>query len=621
MRHLANRCLRRLLGHGSVEPLLVAIGFTFVLLSSYWPVVTTEYGYNDDYPALLDVNNHSYTPLSNNTIPQGRPGEGMLTWVACSMAGTIPNLRWVRLVTLLGFVCFCWVLYGVHRRAGASRLFSLTTSLLVGLVPGVAAFIVCWSSRFYAGFCAVGAVMAGELIWRSFDSHNGARRIASLLLAASVLLSVCLIYPPIMPFCLYAGFVFFIEGGLRDSRNFKALLKFMAVFLLVVGLYYILYRLIVSPFHGAGLTARGALAFHPLGKFTYLGRLLWSSVTSWAQFHGLWIQCVAAGVFLFLVVFWVHNTASTRWIHSVLLTGCLLATAVLSVLPVIVVRENDFEFRTQVPLQCLAVFVLMKGLSTVWQRGASALRDKTRVVPFLAMALSAGLVAAFACLAGHHTRIGIIEPNAREWRLLKETVARIEGDPRQVVFVSPEPAEMDKTVLGEFGIIASPAWWNTGAMITLLIEGEKCVHRGCPARIIKRNAITVLSAQGIHGTNPVVDAFGAIHGENVRLKQDPYWGHLRVLPSGWCASDWFGCFDITSFPWIRHSILGRLYCGGKENGEYHFLDENLGWISTSPDKFPNFVVMSTGALQCLSTTWGPRVDVYDYGSRTWRWIR
>ena len=597
-------------------------GIALVLFLCYWPVLTNEYGYNDDYHFLLEINNHSYRPLNNETIPQGRPLEGMLAWLAYSMAGTIPNLMWLRLLSLLGIVCFCWTLYRLHRRVGGSRWFSVTTSLLAGLLPGVAVFIA-WTARFYAGFCAAGAVLAGELIWSSFDASGGARRAVRLLLAVSILVAVCLVYQAVMPFCLYAVLVLFMEREQLHSRNFKSFMGSIAVFLAVAGIYFVIYRLIVGHFHGEGLAARGQLAFNPLNKLIYLGHLLWSGATLWAQFYSLWLQCVVAGIFLFVAILWLRNTVSARLIHPVLPGVCVLVTAVLSVLPIIVIKENDFEFRTQVPLQCLAVFVLMKGLSVLWIRVKSAMRDKNKigVVFVLAMSSSLGLVAMFALLAYHHVRAGIVDPNAREWRCLKSEVARIEGDPRQVVFVSPEPAWMDKTVVGEFGIIASPAWWNTGAMLTLLLESEKDVHPGHPAPVVRRSTIAVLSAQGVHGTNPVVDAFGAIHGDGVIVKQDAYWGRLRVLPSGWCASDWFGCFDNRSFPWIWHSVLGNLYCGGRGNGEYHFLDKNLGWISTSPDQFPDFVVTETRVRKRLSTALLPKVDVYDYGSKTWCRIR
>jgi hypothetical protein len=264
----------------------------------------------------------------------------------------------------------------------------------------------------------------------------------------------------------------------------------------------------------------------------------------------------------------------------------------LAVLPVLVVTENDLQFRSHVGGQALVMYVAAYGVATIWRVCRA---DKPvsiiNMVPGVLIPVS---VVTFAGLAHYHVKHGLVEPNVREVSRLREAVRHVDGDyPVKVVFYSPEPAWMSKQWVSEFGVIASPASWNTGAMIELLLD-EK-YGRTYYGPEDKNRRLIVVGAKGEKEKCPVIDGFGALHREELITVNDPYWGSLRKAPSGWCVSSWFGAFDGRRFPAIWHPKLGHVFCfEKKEPGQFWFHHSTLGLLFTTPATFPLVYFKDTG---------------------------
>ncbi len=565
--------------------------FYMLVVAAYWPVLTNNYGYSDDYDGLQGMRRGSYGILYNPSISQaGRPLGCFWYWAAFKSAEGIDDLKRMRLLTLSGIALFGTALTLLHRRAGHSCSVAMGISALVILTPAFAVY-ASWLTLVCGGFGAFAGLVGGWLVWDAVDGNESLKiRLGVGLAGLGFIISALMTYQPVAPLCIYA-FLVLAHGRESSGENaLPAFLRAVAVFFLSVALYYILYlHLVRSWTHGESQISRSMLSTDIIAKSRYACRVLWSSVTLWARFESARVQVVTAlGVIILGIGFFLDRL----WCSRVRMAVILIVSLPLAVLPILSVAQNDLQFRSHVGSQAWIVYVAAWGAILLWKKCCTD-QGRTICKAGIGVILVSG-VAVFAVLARCHVKQGLVDPNVREVSRLREAVRKIQGSyPAQVVFFSPEPSWMSCRCLSEFGVIASPAWWNTAPLLELLLDEkygrQHYDHTGVPP------PLKVFAAQGLKGTSPVIDGFGALHREEQVLSNDPYWGPIRRLDSGWCVSEWFGAFDGRRFPNIWHVKLGWLYCDPKKGADnFWFRHSTLGWIFTDPDKYPLIYVQKSG---------------------------
>lgn len=593
----------------SITSCVVYAFLALILLVSYWPVFTTNYGYNDDYCFLEQVKDGTFNIHNNVTWTQGRPLLGLSVRLSLSPLRGIDDLKWVRLLSLLGVLIFCAFAYRLHIRTHHSRLFSFTVACLLALTPGFAVFVSAWAIYACNGFAAAAALIAGEWIWDAVGNCRKTRRIAGGSAGLVVLLVVFLTYQPVAPFCLYVFLLRLFNG--RDNRiPIRRYLAATLVFVASALVYFALYKLITIFYcHGSGQVARGALTLAPLAKLFFLAQLMRSAILQWSQFAGPGSQATAWIVWILLASACLAGLAR-RGIQTLAAgAAAIIVSLILSVLPILAVRQNDFEFRTHATLQCLCILIAAVG-------GAFCVAAARRKVPRLASPLRAcmalGVLVFFVAMARHTVVRGIILPNAHELAALRHEVEKLPpGYSKRIVYYMPEPSWNTPDVRGEFGVIASPAWWNTASMLKLL-QDERSGRR-YPASTWP--PLQVYVAQGRNQHLPVVDGFDALYAGRCKDIDDPYWGHIRCLDDGWCMSGWFGTFLNSHFPEVYNPVLGTIECSGKGKQDFWFFSKTLGLLWTSPACYPAVYLEKSHSWAWISQQFLPKLDVIPLPNR------
>ena len=130
---------------------------------------------------------------------------------------------------------------------------------------------------------------------------------------------------------------------------------------------------------------------------------------------------------------------------------------------------------------------------------------------------------------------------------------------------------------------------------------------------VSRTEICVPPAQ--RAADPVVDGFTLLDGPGATTRTLLHLGEVRILPNGWCVSPWLGAFDAVHYPSIYHPQLGWIFCMQNEpTPDVVFApltDPDLGWVTTAPERFPNFWRMKTGTTLRLSLRVSPETRWLD----------
>jgi hypothetical protein len=420
---------------------------------AFLPVLIVPYGFLDDYLHLalaehLDLSRPPYPPsVVEAGVAEGRPVWGLFVRPVLALAGTIDNLRFVRIITVLGIVALALLLYSALVRSKIGRLPAALIALLVCSLPPFqlyAAFTV----TFPLPWTALLAGCASLLIVAAVDGPRPLR--LDRLVAPTVLLVVAILtYQPTGMF-FWVLFAVALAGSVDDSRRALRLARaHFAVAAVAFALAYVGYRLgllLVGGESAAPRAGRGELLTHD-----FLGKAKW--FVDWALFESLnlfdltpsaWLAAFVATVAAGGIVLWLVRRASRPWLYVVL--GLVLIP--LAYLPNLVVEESIPwpTYRTHVALSPLIALYFCLGALAIWMTLREWLdgRVSRRVLlasEGVATALAIAFVATSVVLANRNVDTLIVEPQMRELRLLRSQVAAMPDPVQKVAFVLTGHAE------------------------------------------------------------------------------------------------------------------------------------------------------------------------------------
>lgn len=603
---------------------VVALLLAAALLYAFLPTLTQTYGYNDDYPLLWRKVHRVFPAWTNEFAQQGRPLGGLIWIGAFSFPRSLEQLAGVRALALLGtwlLACLqCWHLWRLLRYpVGLAVGLSLAT--LLSPAFGV---LIGWAELWSYPFASVLAYAAGMWTWKWAAEDTAPPRRRRWGSHALVGLTLILGHATYQPSATY--FMLAVVAGAfapRDDEEgqspatWRAVWRSAAVFAVWTVVYFAAYKgllaMLGSPKTGA--TVRAELVSDPGGKLRYLcGPVLWCSLTSWLRLQAFAWQVVAAvlvvggvlGAVLLNPMPAVSGSTPRRslrpdWVSA----AALLAALAIAVSPLAVVKENNVSFRTLPTVFAVLIFAALLGWRAALGQMLSA--------PLARVAQGAALLAPvlFLLLATrHHLHHGITKPNRVELaelrRVLHDRFDRAASPPARVVYVFPSPYIWGSRALrpfAEFGARSSPQPWVTPAMFRLILE-----ERFGGGDETSRTEIFAPPVATDRADDPVVDGFTLLDGAGATTRDLPRLGTVRILPSGWCVSPWLGAFDAQFYPSIYHPQAGWIYCMPEPTPEIVFaplVDAVPGWLSTTPERFPECTFLKTGKRARLSLEISP----------------
>lgn len=438
---------------------LCVAAFLILPLVVYWPTITHEYGFRDDYSNLREVRERPGW-LMQLTTSSGRPVYGALLEASLSEIDQVDELAKLRALSALLAGVIGVLLWRSLRRSGWSDMQAAAMGAAVILLPGMQV-VVGWAIAWPISAALVAALAGFMLIERGL--HDTAL-MGSLSVAAG------------------AG-LYFIAGLCYQTSALFAIVPIAAALLLrpettarndarwiivhIGALFAALFAgfLIMNVIFTEGMVqemARMRIEPHPFIKLLWFARNpLPNSIGLFALRDMLatpaWFWIVVACVVAIIVLGFVYGTKTAqqrlRWLFVALLLPFVAHSVSLAA------SSQAIGYRTLLPLSGLYLVLAMFGLRALVGRfGLPRLAENG--------ALTAVLVTA-AVLAWHNTLTLIAEPQGHEWRLI-ETAAnrlRMKNDAR-VYLIRPSVnyRSTERMYADEYGSLTSDADWAAKEM-------------------------------------------------------------------------------------------------------------------------------------------------------------
>jgi hypothetical protein len=481
--------LRAYLSGSGATVLVIAVTIFGVYLST----VIVPYAFSDDYPILsMAVGLGSSPWLGKNVIDastvNGRPFAGLLDNFLFSAAGTIDNLRFVRLFTVVGIVLLALLLHWALMRSGIRRTLAALIAVLVCSLPAFQVYAA-WtvlSPAPYAGLLGGGASMLTVI---AIDAPRNLvlDRVAG---ATALLLAALLIYQPAAMF-FWVFLAVAVVGAGRDSRLTLRLVRtHVGVAAVALALAFLVVKLGV---HIVGKTApnasRNALTHDVVGKARWFFEWpLYRSLNLFDLTPSRWFAALVAAVAAAGIVLLLRH----RGVRPLLYVGIAAALIPLSFLPNLVAAENSPTYRTEVSISSLIAFYACLGALGIWLTVRDWLRPRVSdraliTAERLTLAMSVAFVAASAFFAARNVTTLFVEPQSTELRMIRSQVAALPAGVSRVAFVQTGRDQGMSTFVSvdEFGVPSSAQPWSPEPFVLLVLREE--------------------GRLGPQGTRPVVD--------------------------------------------------------------------------------------------------------------------
>ena len=444
---------------------LCAAALLILPLLVYWPTVTHEYGFRDDYAHLREVRERPGW-LTTLTTSNGRPIYGAVLEASLRDVYDVPGLALLRLAAALLIAAAGLLLWRELRLSGWTETEAATIAAAATLLPG-AQVVVGWA---IAWPIALGLVVAlgGFALVEGGIRRKGWPRIAGVAAGVLLYLLAGLTYQTSALFAVAPlAAVLLLRQGTTERRDAEWIAAHIGA--LFAGLFAGF--LLMSAVFTEGVVpeaARMQIEPHPFIKLLwFLRNPLPNSVALFALRDRFatpyWFWIVIAVVVALIVLGFLYGTANRRerlrWLFTVFALPFIAHSVSLAA------SSQAIGYRTLLPLSGLYLVLAAFGLRAVVARFG---------VPRAAYAtVLAAVLVTSALLARHNAFTLIAEPQGNEWRLIEAAADRLElKDDTRVYLIRPsiEHRSTERVYADEYGSLTSDADWAAKEMFKAAVR-------------------------------------------------------------------------------------------------------------------------------------------------------
>ena len=433
---------------------LIALALAVLPLVVYWPTVSHEYGFRDDYAHLREVRERPGW-LMQLTTSNGRPVYGFALDTSLRTIYDVSQLKTLRVVSTLLMGIVGALLWWQLRRSGWREEEAAALGATVTLLPG-AQVVVGWAIAWPIALALVAAVAGFALVDRGLECRG--RKRAALVTAGGALYFVAgLTY---QTSALFAVMPFAAALLLRHGTSTRSDLKWVFAHLGTLFMALFAGFLMMNVMFSEGVVqeaARMQLEPHPFVKLLWFFRnpvpnslALFALRDSYAT--PFWFWLVVAAVVVIAVLGLVHGAKDVaqrrRWVFAALLLPFVAHSVSLAA------SSQAIGYRTLLPLSGLFLVLFAFGLRATFAR--------FRLQRIAAVVTFAAFTVAGAVLAHHNALTLIAEPQGREWQLIEEAVngLTLSGDTRiYLVRPTPDYRSTERVYADEHGSLSADAQW------------------------------------------------------------------------------------------------------------------------------------------------------------------
>jgi hypothetical protein len=457
------------------------VGIAVAVFGIFLPTLIVPYAFSDDYPYLQMAVGLGPSPwLGKNVIDgyavNGRPFAGVLEQIVFSAAGTIDNLRFVRLLAVVGIVALALLLHWALIRAGIRRTFAALIAVLVCSMPAFQIY-GSWAVLFFAPYAAL---LAGGASLLSVAAVDGPRRLVMdrTVAATGMLLAALLIYQPAAMF-FWVFLAVALVGAVHKWRRALNLVRtHFTVAVVALAFAFVAAKLGTRAVGNLAPNAGRNTLVHDLpGKARwFLEQPLYRSLNLFDLTPSRWLAALVAAIAGGGILLLLRQQRAARTLPYLGIAALLIP---LSFLPNLVVAENSATYRIQVSLSALIALYVSLGALGIWLTIRDWLQPRVTRQTLVAaerasVAVAVAFVATSAYMAAKNVTTLFVEPQSTELRMIRSQLASFPPGVKHIGFVQIDPYQgMSTFVPGdEFGLPSSAQPWTPEASVLLILREE-----------------------------------------------------------------------------------------------------------------------------------------------------
>jgi hypothetical protein len=459
----------------SLAFVILALGAVFL------PVLIVPYAFSDDYVILSMADGLGSSPWVGSDIlhaaaVNGRPLQGLFINSLFPAAGTLDDLRLVRLVSVVGILVLAFLIHWALVRSGIKPSVAALITILICSLPSFEVYGA-WGVLFSSPYAAILGACASLLAVSAVDSERGL--VVDRMIGATVLLMAALLtyQPAAMFFWVFLAIA--LIGASSDLRRALRLLRMhLGIGFVGLALGFVVVKIGA---HWAGPAApnaaRNTLTHNVIVKARWFVKTaVYQSLNLVDLTPEIWLAIVVAVVALVGVGLLLRNHHSPQPLVFMLIGVCLIP---LCYIPNLVVREDVAFYRTQSAMTSLIALYACLGVVGFWVTVRDWLRARVTGTSLAAWGYGAAVVSCAAVavsvvVAASNVLTYFIEPQSTELRLLRSQIAATPTGAARIAFVQTgEQQGMTKVVrYDEFGLPSSAQPWVPVPAVMLILREE-----------------------------------------------------------------------------------------------------------------------------------------------------
>ncbi|MGO8948185.1 MAG: hypothetical protein ACLQUY_11075 [Ktedonobacterales bacterium] len=471
------------------------LAYLAVFLLMYSVCYIIPFAFYDDYENLYHADTlgssvDMFTPVEN-----GRAIQAYLFKWTFSVVHDLNELRYVRLISVIGIALCAWLTFWVLRRVGMRYWPAFCIPIVVFALPGYQVFVA-WS---LSAFHAYGLLLAGAALLLTERALTApfTRRFWLLLSLASLLelASMMTYQPAAMMYLFFAAIVLFV-GHVGVAQSLKRLGVYLGVTFLAIGLDDASLHALPALILGQGAPDPRTQLVHDIpGKIVWFLKQPLRNALNLTSITPSTRTGVLIGTFIVIgLLLYFKGTIETRLVKLVL----ALSLLPISYFPSLVTVDNFAAYRYMVAMGSLLVLYL--ALAIIGFAGlldyVSLSRIKAAVitVPLMLFALYAGVIAAKT------VTLEFALPQYTELAYLNSQLQPVKQQhPHVIYFVLSTIKDSTAPVVlyDEFGLPSSVKSWNAAPMVYLALQETDPADEHVQVRVITEDAIKNLPAGSI----------------------------------------------------------------------------------------------------------------------------
>jgi hypothetical protein len=292
-------------------------------------------------------------------IADGRPIYGMLQLKAIAFVGTLANLKFLRILSVIFTFLFCLQLFKYLRKKGISTVVAFIAAALIFSLPGFSVFIS-WAQQYPHHFSSMISFYAGALVTDVFAFRLGEKKLSRsaenkciFLAIVLQLLSLFIYQSMALTFVIPAFFTLMLRPDVSVKGRIQFFVSFSVIFFITLGIYYKLFQTMLHD-SGVAMTARGTSeGMAPLNKLRFFAGI----VKEASKLHLLLVKNAALNnlfaISIFLII--IRDLIKQRFLDVLF----LLIFMMLLFLPHLLISVSWGASRNFVLISLILVFYAM----------------------------------------------------------------------------------------------------------------------------------------------------------------------------------------------------------------------------------------------------------------------